>query len=225
MDRKTCTKCKEAKPIEEFYLNCYGRNGACKACVAAKNREYYLRKKGEIAEKHATRRTLGLQPDVGAVARRRATDFAVRYTERRSKANEAKKDRLQDDPAFRAKINTENALRRALKAQGALLEARVGCSADWFGEWIEYQLADGMTPENYGVVWTYDHVIPKSAFDFREPAEVERCNHWSNWRPLLRRENSIKYSKRDSDLEEAQATLACIFQLIQDNWLLRGNNA
>ena len=41
MAAKVCTKCDQAKPLEEFYLNCYGRNGSCKACIKAKNKAYY----------------------------------------------------------------------------------------------------------------------------------------------------------------------------------------
>jgi hypothetical protein len=225
MANRLCTKCKSIKPIEEFYLNCYGRNGACKTCVSAKNKVYYEAKRRDIAAKHAERRVQGAQRDEGALERRRETPFYERYAERREKVNENKRDRLRHDPAFRAVVNADNAMRRAFASEGELLEKRVGCSAEWFHEWIEFQLSDNMTPDNYRTVWTYDHVIPKDAFDFHDPAQVRQCNFWTNWRPYLGTENSIKHSKRDLALEESHAMLAYIFQLIQDAWLLRGNNA
>lgn len=225
MASKKCTKCRESKPIDEYYLNCYGRNGACKSCVAAKNRAYYVAKKREIAAKHAERRDQGARKDEGALERRRETPFAQRYSERRAKVNERKKDRLCNDPGYRAVANADNAMRRAFASEGGLLEQRVGCSAEWFQEWIEFQFSGAMAPNNYRSVWTYDHVIPKDAFDFRDPAQVQACNHWSNWRPVLGPENSVKGKKRDPALEESHAMLAYIFQLIQEAWLLRGNNA
>lgn len=56
VETRTCTKCANVKPINEFYLNCYGRNGLCNACVKEKNRLYYERKKADIAVKHAEHR-------------------------------------------------------------------------------------------------------------------------------------------------------------------------
>lgn len=225
MPEKQCTKCLEVKPIDEFYLNCYGRNGPCNDCVKAKNRAYYEARKATIAAKHAARRDRNEQVDEGALERRRETPHAERRADRNAKRMVNKRERLQNDPGFRAMVNADNALRRALASEGELLEARVGCSADMFAEWIEYQLDGEMTMDNYGTVWSYDHVIPRSAFDLRDPEEVRKCDHWTNLRPLLRNANSGKYNKRDPALEEAHAMLAYTFQVIQDNWNARGNNA
>lgn len=94
----------------------------------------------------------------------------------------------------------------------------VGCSANMFQAWIESQFVEGMTAENYGVVWTYDHVIPKSAFDFLDLAQVKECNHWTNWRPIFPAQNSSKYNKRDHELEESHAMLAYLFELLNDEF-------
>jgi hypothetical protein len=214
MEERVCTKCKETKPVDEFYLNCYGRNGACKACVREKNRAYYLAKKGEIAAKHLERR--GQPVQVGALAQRRERPFEERYAERRAKVNENKRERLQTNPQNRATINVDNRFRRALAAQGHALELMVGCSAATFHAWIESQFVEGMSVDNYGDVWTYDHVIPKSAFDFLNPMQVKECNHWSNWRPVFPTENSSKNCKRDQALEESHAMLAYLFELLND---------
>jgi hypothetical protein len=92
----------------------------------------------------------------------------------------------------------------------------VGCTAERFQEWIKFQWTPGMAADNYGSVWTYDHVVPRSAFDFLAPEQVLECNHWTNLRPVLATENSKKYNKRDPTLEAAQAMTAYIFQLIQN---------
>jgi hypothetical protein len=225
MPERKCTKCGETKPLDQFYLNCYGRNGPCNDCVKAKNRAYYEARKATIAAKHAERRQQGHQVDVGALERRRERPREERYAERRAKVNENKRERHAQNPEVRAKIYVETKLRRALRDQTETLAELVGCSVDMFYDWIEYQLVEGMTMDNYGEVWSYDHVIPRSAFNFLDPEEVKKCNHWSNMRPIMCNENSIKNNKRDPALEESHAMTAYCFQIIQDFWIARGNNA
>lgn len=225
MDSKKCVKCSEVKPIEEYYLNCYGRNGACKKCVAAKNKAYYQQKAGAISAKHAENRAAKVVPDVGALARRQAMPITQRYGDRQDKVKARRSERYQDDPKFRLAVNDDTSLRRAINTGGDLLAKKVGCTEEWFWEWIEYQMAEGMSHDNYGKVWNLDHVIPKSAFDLSDPDQVVRCHHWTNLRPVSVSENSSKHSKRDGVLEFQHSMLSYIFQLIQDNWLLRGNNA
>lgn len=71
MADKACTKCGATKPLNEFYLNCYGRNGPCKQCVRDKNRAYYQQKATQISGKHAERRKAHAVADKGALAKRR----------------------------------------------------------------------------------------------------------------------------------------------------------
>ena len=215
MASRCCTKCKEEKPIEEFYLNCYGRNAACRTCVAAKNKAYYQAKKATIATRHSQRREEGVAIDVGAVARRRNTDFTDRYAARREKVNTTKSERYKSDPSYHAAINEDTALRRALDTGGALLERAVGCDEKFFREWIEYQFTGEMTAENHVALWSYDHVIPRSEFDLRDPNQVLECNNWRNLRPVISKENSVKHNKRDIERERQQEINASMFELIQ----------
>jgi len=221
---RSCTKCGTLKPIGEFYLNCYGRNGACNDCVKAKNRAYYEQKKADIAAKHAIRRAERTPVNMGAVDQRREADFTKRYNARRGSVNANKRERLQKDPQYRAVTVVETQLRRALADPEADFASKVGLSQTKFREWIMYQWAPEMSWDNYGTYWNYDHVIPKSAYDFRIPAQVEACNRWTNWRPVVCAENSRKSVKRDAALEAEQEITASIFEIIQEIDL-RGNNA
>jgi len=221
---RLCTKCNTLKPIGEFYLNCYGRNGACNECVKAKNRAYYELKKAEIAAKHADRRAAHVPAEAGAVNARRNADFAERYAVRREAVNANKRERLQNDPQYRAVTVVENQLRYALANPEADFTSKVGLSQAKFREWIAFQWVPGMSWDNYGTHWNYDHVIPKSAYDFRIPAQALACNRWTNWRPVVCAENSRKSTKRDAALEAEQEMTALIFELIQEIDL-RGNNA
>jgi hypothetical protein len=62
------------------------------------------------------------------------------------------------------------------------------------------QLKPGMTMENYGLMWSVAHKIPKCYYDFNDPDEIKRCNSKANlgcdyevWpNPLGERVNSSK---------------------------------
>ena len=314
-DDRTCTKCNTIKPVSEFYMNCYGRNGACNDCVKEKNRLYYERKKVDILARKAQREAAAAVAAAmaGAVAmfavevpaeaaaevhaaieaaaeaaaevpaaaaaevhaaieagaeaaaevpaaagaevpaaagaevpaaagaevpaaaagpleQRRATPFGDRYAARRANVNANKRDRHANNPQFRAVELYSRRFQRAF-AGDKNLQALAGCSLEWFRSWIEHQWQPGMTWENYGTHWCFDHVTPKAAFDFLDEAQARACNDWRNFQPLTRVENSHKRAARDAALEAAQAAKAHAFELANRNQNQvnhngpRGNNA
>ena len=248
--------------MSEFYLNCYGRNGACNICVKEKNRLYYERKKVDILAKKAQRVTAAAGVEAPAAAaeapaaaaevhvevpaveapaaadveagvagpleQRRAMPFGDRYAARRANVNANKRDRHANNPQFRAVELYSRRFQRAF-AGNKNLQALVGCSLVWFRSWIEHQWQPGMSWENYGTYWCFDHVTPKVAFDFLDEAQARACNDWRNFQPLTRVENSHKRTARDAALEAAQAAKARAFEQANRNQVNhngpRGNNA
>jgi hypothetical protein len=123
----------------------------------------------------------------------------------REKANEYKKQILQDDPVFRLRINVSTRVSNFFagrKSAGKLekTEELLGCSYAEFHQWIEKQLADRMTMENYGLKgWHLDHVRPVMSFrDKHIDAELDVQKvafNWRNYQPLWGSDNQ---SKNDS---------------------------
>jgi hypothetical protein len=225
MASKSCNACKANKPVEEFHLNCYGRNGDCKECVKAKNKRYYEANKARIAEQHKARRAAGIQPDVGAVQRRRDTPYEVKYEANLRRIVEARKERYHTDPKFRAYDANRDVFKRLLKSGGADFERFAGCPLWWFREWIECQFTPVMTWGNYATVWEYDHVMPQALTDFRDQEQADACNKWSNIRPELKANNRAKSDIVDEELVASVELDAYTFQLIQEHRALNGNNA
>jgi hypothetical protein len=80
-----------------------------------------------------------------------------------------------------------------------------------FTKWIDFQLEEGMTKENYGSVWQLDHVIPLSSFNLLDEDELQKAMNWKNIRPLSPAKNMEKSNKIDRWLYIMQEVKAAYF--------------
>lgn len=67
----------------------------------------------------------------------------------------------------------------------------LGCNIDELKEYLEKQLKDGMTFENYGE-WEIDHIKPLDSFDLTKESNIRECFHYKNMQPLWLTENRRK---------------------------------
>jgi hypothetical protein len=62
-------------------------------------------------------------------------------------------------------------------------------------KWLEFQFSDGMSLDNYGKLWEFDHCIPLKNFDLTNATAYELANNWRNIRPSFIRDNTKKGGK------------------------------
>src|SRR6188474_3101936 len=55
-----------------------------------------------------------------------------------------------------------------------------GLSIDQFRNWIEIQFTEGLSWENFGSAWQFDHVIPVAYFDFSLEEDLLLCWNFIN---------------------------------------------
>jgi len=164
---KICSVCNESKTLDNFHLaKCKGTIRAmCKSCSTEKRKEYYQNNKDKIND---TRRTW-------------------------------EKQKNNTDIDFKMKKYLRSRIYIAFTSRGLKKSNRtwkyIGCTSDFFRDWIEFQLYDGMTLENYGEYWHIDHVKPCASFDLNNEQNVEECFSWKNMRPLRSNKNKIKRDK------------------------------
>lgn len=84
----------------------------------------------------------------------------------------------------------------------------VGYSVDDLMDHLERQFQPGMTWENHGQYgWHIDHVIPRSAFNYEEPEDIDfkRCWALDNMQPLWWRDNLSKGAKLTAPFQPSLA--------------------
>ena len=108
-----------------------------------------------------------------------------------------RKQKYQDDVCYRIAEVLRSRLRQALKDgwRSGSAVGDLGCTIAELKEYLESQFRDGMSWENYGVVWEIDHVKPLSSFDLTQQDQTAQACHYTNLQPLLLAENRSKHDK------------------------------
>ena len=73
----------------------------------------------------------------------------------------------------------------------------LGCSAEYFRDFIKSKMTDEMTFDNIH----YDHIKPVSVFNLEDENELLDCCHYTNYQPLLAKDNLSKYCKWNEEDE------------------------
>lgn len=162
-----CSVCQEDKTLDNFYMaKCKGSIRAmCKSCSSEKRIEYYKNNKEEVIKQ----------------------------------TNNYKVEKMKVDPTFKMERYMRARIYMAFTTKGLKKSNRtwkyINCSSDFFKKWIEFQLYDGMTLENYGNFWHIDHVKPCASFDLGKEEHINECFSWKNMRPLRSEKNKKKNDK------------------------------
>jgi hypothetical protein len=135
---------------------------ANKEKISLDRKQYYLSNKEEISKKH-----------LKYIYKKKATD-----------------------PVFKFKEDTKILIRMSFNRCNHRKKSKtvdiLGCSLDFFKEYIQSKFKKGMTLENHGQ-WEFDHIIPLATAKTLD--DVIKLNHYTNLQPLWRYENRSKSDK------------------------------
>lgn len=109
------------------------------------------------------------------------------------------KIRRESDPLYRIKGDIRNHISQCINYRNHFgmiknipTETILGCSFDFFKEYIENQFEQGMTWGNHGE-WHLDHIKPLSVAQTEE--EIYELCHYTNYQPLWAKDNLSKGRK------------------------------
>lgn len=209
---KVCRKCKQAKPLDQFYARKTafdGRRGECIECgkaevIAAYHKDpeksrvkslarYYKTGKIWVSENRNRVKMnwdCWIQKNYGS----EAEYMRQRRPQIREWERGYKKKKYHSDPIFKLKVWARNAVNKILRPGtkfGRSLEY-LGCSPEEYKQHLESKFLFGMTWDNHGTVWHIDHIRPIASFDLSKESDIRTCCHFSNHQPLFAKDNLQK---------------------------------
>lgn len=207
---KVCSQCSVAKGLSSFCINsnrCDGLSPVCRECVRVRGKEYYENNKQKVEA--ANKRWKDSNPDKVAEWKLSRTDYNREYQRRwreenrlklREQARE-KSARKRSDPKERVDNAVSCGIRGSIvrgSKRGVRWEILLGYTVDDLMAHLEKRFKPGMSWENYGRGgWHVDHIVPRSAFNYEQPSDLDfkRCWSLSNLQPLWESENCAKNDK------------------------------
>ena len=172
-----------------------GRQSQCKECIKIHSARRYAEKGEELRENTKKWKENN----------REKCDIVNREWKKnnRDKVNASQNNYRNNNPHVKLKDNVSRGIRKVIEKMkdGGVLTKKhgalkyLGCSAEFFCDYIRSQYKDGMTDHNYGVGgWHLDHIKPCAAFDFDNEEELYECFHYTNYQPMWGDENNEKSS-------------------------------
>ena len=180
---KKCNKCNEIKTIDYFSIDKSRKDGlryTCKICESRYNKFYYQNNTNYYINHNSH-----------YYNNNKEYFFNVN--------NKSYKERKQKDPIYKfirsLRSNIGLTFKRSCKGlfpKTSKSTEILGCSFEFFVEYIQSQFTEGMTLKNHGE-WHLDHKIPISSA--KNEKDIIRLNHYTNFQPLWAKENLRKGAK------------------------------
>lgn len=207
MEIKTCIKCNEQKELVEFekrsdtgkyrnqckkcrnnYVNKYRtdiQNGSRskKEIVLVDNKKQCIHCKewkdlSEYPKRHDINH--GHRHDCNTCHKKNLYEYYINVY------NEVRRERKLNDIEYRLICNHRNYIYKCLTKFNNKKDKSLrylDCTLSNFKKWLEFQFDDDMTWDNYGKLWTIDHILPLSSFDLNEESEQKIAFNWKNMQP------------------------------------------
>ena len=113
----------------------------------------------------------------------------------RIQKNQYFNNKLKTDPQFRILCLLRSRTKHAIKSQGVKKSLHtvglLGCTPDFFQNYIKSHLKPGMTLENNGLrKWHLHHIKYCHTFDLRDLEQQKLCFHYTNMIPMWQDEHN-----------------------------------
>ena len=166
---KNCSTCNESKPSEEFRLVKENRTKVessylCSICRVCERKR--------ALERYYTNRDRNIENN------------KIYKKQNREKVNSTRREYTKDlmkDPLEKIKRNLKSMISAKLKNHKKHSSSYyLGTSMETIISWIEYNMDEDMTWDNYGKLWHIDHTIPIKLIAL----DTDMCFSWMNLMPL-----------------------------------------
>ena len=185
---------------KEYYKKNKESRNAYNKQYSEKNRDSIVLQRKQYREENSESRKAAMKKwylENADYAKARAKEYREANRQRMTDwSNQYRKSRMSVDPVYKAAIRIRSLINIKIYCQGYTKKSRtfeiLGCTYEFFKEYIESQFTKGMSWDNHGE-WHLDHKIPIATAATEE--DVIRLNYYSNFQPLWAHENLKKGCK------------------------------
>jgi hypothetical protein len=210
---KVCSKCKENKPLTEFYKSKSNKDKLCHECILCvklygkkwrfkhkKERSLYNK---QLHEKNKEKNNLRRKQHYLAHKEERKIYDKKRRLKNKDKIrisnNKYKNQKYKNNTEHRLVCLSRTRMSWALKYQGVEKSLRtidcLGCTIEFFQNYIKSNLKPGMTLENNGPrKWVLHHIRYCHTFDLKDPEQQKLCFNYTNVIPMWKDEHIILHA-------------------------------
>lgn len=213
-----CKGCGIKRDDKTFYQNRW--SNFCRSCTNKDNKDRRDSNKEEYLEKEKVRRENQDKDKVKEYQNKYRKDNVEKIyqlgVEYRAKNKESIKEgkrkytskRRAEDPMYKLIGNVRSLIKNTFLSKGfkkaKKTEEILGCSINFFIEYLSAQFTDEMTLNNHGSCkeegclryWELDHIYPVSKAKTNE--HLIELNHYTNFRPLWQEDNMKKFDRIES---------------------------
>lgn len=211
--KKPCSWCKKVKPVEEFYPSKKETCGYRSECIQCKleygkkyeNKSEYRQRYRDRTKDYTKKYNNEYYQDNKEHLKKHGLEYNIANRGVRKAAEKIR----NENPIYRLRLRTNTVIKTAvyIKIRGnghtykKEAEELLGCTLEFFVDYLKSQFIDWMSFENsggnnigkYKNNWQIDHIIPLSFA--KNEKEVILLNHWTNFQPLCAKRNNEKGAK------------------------------
>lgn len=177
---KICNTCGDLKSLDFFHKRKRYKGGyinKCKSCVTDYNIEYNNNNREKIKKNYIDNKE-------------QKKEYQKEYKKNNKEIiNQRRKIYFDKNPnakmaaLLRTRIYFAMKLKNSKKAYAT--KELLGCTIEFFKEYIESKFRPNMNWENCGKNgWHFDHIKPCASFNLSDPEEQKNCFHYTNIQPL-----------------------------------------
>ena len=212
---KMCRKCKQEKAINEFNKRKgYSKDGYrndCKICQHYSQHKHYIKYREELKLKHNQwhsehREQHNLQNKKRNLEHKKELKIYHKQweiehkNERLTNKRKYEHKRYKTNYVFRIIKNIRSRMNCALKSQGVKKSMHtiegLGCTKEFYQNYIQSLFKPGMTKENNGKrKWVQHHPIELASVDLRNPEQQKKAFHHTNVIPMWEDEHKVLHTK------------------------------
>lgn len=194
---KKCSTCLVDKSIDKYYEtqpNSGKLRPMCIDCFLEKSRKQKIEyRKRQDVKKHVSEYNKKYRVDnLSVINARREKNKPLTNKVRNARRNKQYKSDLRFNLEHKCRTRLQSILKH--KGTDKYLDY-LGCTSRFFINYIESLFVDGMSWANRSE-WNLDHIQPCCIFDLTDDIQLKQCFHYSNIRPLWKRDN-IEKAKKD----------------------------